>query len=194
MELNVPSSDIELMQRVAAYDSKALEVLYNRYSPLLYTLVKKIVIDKNITEEILSDIFVIIWRKAKFFEFKTGNVYTWLVMLSRNKAVDSIKRKKGTEDLPIYNDEYEENIIIPHLSKDIDVIDIQTALSIKDNFESALNNLTDAQQYVLYLAFYEGLTQNQIAKTLNIPLPTVKSKIETSLTKLRENLVKGETK
>ena len=190
----MPSSDIELMQRVAAYDSKALEVLYNRYSPLLYTLVKKIVIDKNITEEILSDIFVIIWRKAKFFEFKTGNVYTWLVMLSRNKAVDSIKRKKGTEDLPIYNDEYEENIIIPHLSKDIDVIDIQTALSIKDNFESALNNLTDAQQYVLYLAFYEGLTQNQIAKTLNIPLPTVKSKIETSLTKLRENLVKGETK
>ncbi len=189
----MPTSDIELMQRVASYDSKALEVLYNRYSPLLYTLVKKIVTDENFAEEILSDIFVIIWKKVKLFEFKTGNVYAWLVLLSRNKAVDSIKRQNKTEELPLYTDEYEDNFILPNLSNEMDVIDIQTALSIKDNFETALNNLTDAQQYVLYLAFYGGLTQNQIAKKLNIPLPTVKSKIEVALTKLRENLIKGES-
>ena len=192
MDLNVQMSDIELMQRVASYDSKALEVLYNRYSPLLYTLVKKIVVDEKLTEEVLSDIFVIIWRKVKLFDFNTGNVYTWLVFLARNKAVDVLKRTKPHETSIPYSDEYENSFIIPGLSKEMDTIDIQTALSIKDNFEGALNSLTDAQQYVLYLAFYEGLTQNEIAKKLNLPLPTIKSKIATALRKLKDSLVKGE--
>ncbi len=189
----MPTSDLELMQRVASYDSKALEILYNRYSSLLYTLVKKIVTDENLAEEVLSDIFVIIWKKIKLFEIKTGNAYTWLILLARNKAVDTLKRKKDSGTLPPYTDEYEDEVIIPHLSKEIDVIDLQTALSIKDNFETALNNLTDAQQYVLYLAFYEGLSQSEIAKKLNIPLPTVRSKIEVALSKLRVNLIKGES-
>ena len=92
MALNIPSTDIELMQRVVAYDSKALEALYNRYSPILYTLIKKIVTDQNAAEEVLSDVFVIIWRKANLFDFSTGNVYTWVITLTRNKAVDFLKR------------------------------------------------------------------------------------------------------
>ncbi len=189
----MPTSDIELMQRVASYDSKALEVLYNRYSSLLYTLVKKIVSDQELAEEVLSDVFVIIWRKVKKFDFKSGNVYTWLVTLSRNKAIDSLKRKRGDTGIETYTEDYENNFIIPSLSPMIDVLDIQTALSIKDSIESALNNLTDAQQYVLYLAYYEGLTQKEIASKLNIPLPTVKSKIKVTLKNLRENLLKGES-
>lgn len=185
-------SDIELMQRVASYDSKALEVLYNRYSSLLYTLVKKIVAEENLAHEVLSDIFVIIWKKINLFDFKTGNVYTWLVLLSRNKAVDSVNRKLNKE-LPAYSEEYENNFIIPRLSKEIDSMDIRTAISIKENFEGALNSLTDAQQYVLYLAFYEGLTQKEIASKLNVPLPTINSKIEIALKKLRENLLREDS-
>ena len=193
------------MERVSSNDSKALEVLYNRYSSLLYTLVKKIVSDENAAEDILSEIFVIIWRKADQFDLNTGNVYTWLVTLARNKAVDSLKRSRIPEkslpkwqtgesnDFEIYNDAYENKYIIPHLSKMIDPLDLRTAFSIKDDVETALNKLTDAQQYVIYLAYYEGLTQKEIADKLNIPLPTVKSKVKIALSNLRENLIKGES-
>ena len=188
----MPSTDIELLQRVASHDSKALEALYNRYSSLLYTVIKKIVNDEAIAEEVLTDVFVIIWQKVNLFNFDSANVYTWLITLSRNKAIDTLKRINSGEELEQYNDEYENRFIIPHLSPVIDSLDIKTSLNIKDNVERALNKLTDAQQYVLYLAYYEGLTQKGIATRLNIPLPTVKSKIKIALSNLRDNLIKGE--
>ena len=193
MALNIPSTDIELMQRVVAYDSKALEALYNRYSPILYTLIKKIVTDEAAAEEVLSDVFVIIWRKANRFDFSTGNVYTWIISLTRNKAVDYLKHPQVNGTLKQYDDDFENKFILPKLSPAIDQLDIKTALHIKTNVETALNKLTDAQQYVIYLAYYEGLTQKEIAEKLNIPLPTVKSKIKIALGNLRDNLIKGES-
>jgi RNA polymerase sigma-70 factor (ECF subfamily) len=205
LALNISSTDIELMQRVASNDSKALEVLYNRYSSLLYTLIKKIIGEEKTAEDILSEIFVIIWRKSDQFDLKTGNVYTWLVTLARNKAVDTLRRMRIAEkrlpkrqtgeiqEMEIYNDVYENKYIIPHLSEYIDPLDLRTAFSIKDDVEAALNKLTDAQQYVIYLAYYEGLTQKEIAQKLNIPLPTVKSKIKIALGNLKENLLKGDS-
>ncbi len=193
MALSAPSTDIELMQRTSNYDSKALEALYNRYSSLLYTLIKKIVGDETAAEEVLSGIFAIIWKKANYFDFSTENVFTWLVTLARNKAVDTLKRSKENNNLEAYTDEFEIKYILPHLSPSIDSLDIKTALNLKENVEIALNKLTDAQQYVIYLAFYEGLTQKEIAEKLNIPLTTVKSKIKIALSNLKENLIKGES-
>ena len=205
MALNISFTDIELMQRVSSNDSKALEVLYNRYSSLLYTLIKKIVGEEKAAEDILSEIFVIVWRKVDQFDINTGNVYTWLVTLARNKAVDTLRRSRIAEkqtparktgeihEIEIYNDTYENKYIIPNLSNYIDPLDLRTAFSIKDDVEAALNKLTDAQQYVLYLAYYEGLSQKEIAEKLNIPLPTVKSKIKIALINLKENLVKGDS-
>ena len=193
MAIKMPSTDIELLQRVASHDSKALEALYNRYSSLLYTVIKKIVNDEAVAEEVLTDIFVIIWRKVNLFNFGTAGVYTWLITLARNKAVDALKRSTKESDAGEYTEEYEDRFIVPHLSPEIDPLDIKTALNIKDNVERALNRLTDAQQYVLYLAYYEGLTQKEIATRLNIPLPTVKSKIKIALSNLRDNLIKGES-
>jgi len=189
---NANLSDIEIMKRVSSYDSKALEILYNRYSPLLYTLIKKTVKEKELAEEILTEVFVIVWRKIQLFDVYKGNVYTWLVTLARNKVVDTLRRSRGS-NLPEYNDEYEDEFIIPKLSKNIDPLDVKTALSIKDSFEVALNRLTDAQKYVLYLAFYEGFTQREIAEKLNIPYSTVKSKIKIASTNLKEFLLKGDS-
>jgi RNA polymerase sigma-70 factor, ECF subfamily len=189
---NANLSDIEIMKRVSSYDSKALEILYNRYSPLLYTLIKKTVNDKELAEEILTEVFVIIWRKIQLFDVYKGNVYSWLVILARNKVVDTLRRSRGNK-LPEYTDEYEDEFIIPKLSKNIDPLDVKTALSIKDSVETALNRLTDAQKYVLYLAFYEGFTQSEIAEKLNIPYSTVKSKIKIASTNLKEFLLKGDS-
>ena len=192
MSVITPSTDSELMQRVSANDSKALEALYNRYSPLLYTLIKKIVVNEETAKEVLSDVFVIIWRKIDFFDLQTNDAYAWLITLTRNKAVDALKRSKTPSEVDSYTEEYENENIIPPLSPSIDPLDLKTAMNLKDSVEAALNKLTDAQKFVIYLAYYEGLTEKEIAARLKIPVPTVKSKIKIALTNLKDNLIKGD--
>jgi RNA polymerase sigma factor (sigma-70 family) len=182
------ATDSELMQRVCNKDSKALEALYNRYSPVLYTLIKKVVDDEEIAQDILSDVFVIIWRKAVLFELTSNDVYAWLVTITRNKAVDNIKRLRNSSEVVLYNDEYENKNIIPSLSKIIAPLDLETANNIRDSMEEAFSKLTNTQQYVISLAYYKGLTQNEIAEQLNIPVSTVKAKIKIALSNLKENL------
>jgi len=184
-------ADIELFQKISNRDSKALESLYDRYSPVLYTLVKRIVVDKEVAEEILADIFVIIWQKSSMFNINSGNLYSWLINLSRNKALDFIRREKSliTDE---YNDEYENVFIIPTISTLIPSNDLDKTFSNREKIYSAVHNLTEAQQYVLSLAYYDGLTESEIAKKLNIPLLTVKSKIRVALNSVKENLAKEE--
>ncbi|PJB00614.1 MAG: hypothetical protein CO128_00060 [Ignavibacteriales bacterium CG_4_9_14_3_um_filter_30_11] len=189
MAINSNLTDSDLMLRVANYDSKALEVLYDRYSPLLYTLIKKIVEKKVLAEEVLIEVFAIIWRKIELYDSEKNNAFTWLVSIARNKAVDVVRRKKGGAGNINYSEEFENRFIIPRLSQTIDPLDLNTASSISGNVETALNNLTDAQQYVLYLAYYEGLTHQQISERLNIPLQTVIAKIKIAANNLRENLL-----
>ena len=181
-------SDIELMSKVADQDSNALEELYDRYSTVLYTLIRKIVVDKSIAQEVLEELFITVWQKKEKISFTGNNVYTWLISFARNKAVDRKRRKESVENYPEYTDDYEERFILPQLSKFIEPLDLSTAISAKDKFEEALSKLTDAQKFVLYLAYYEGKTQGEIAAQLNIADSTVKSKIQLSLSKLQQNL------
>ena len=181
------------MKKVASYDSKALEALYNRYSTVLYTVIKTIVSDQKLAEEVLSDVFVIIWRKINYFDFKQGNVYTWLITLARNKAVDTIRMKRAGVETQQQSDEYENKFIIPVLKSDGTSLELKDALTRTLNMQKAMEDLTDAQQYVIQLAYFEGLTETEIASKLNIPVTTVKSKIRIALTNLRENLSKGYT-
>lgn len=185
-------SEIQIMSKVGDYDSKALEELYDRYSPILDPLIKKIVEDKTKAEEVLTDVFVIVWKCKDLSNILADNVYTWLITLARNKAVDIKRRNENPEGMPEYSGDYENRFIIPRLSKSIDPLDLNKALSVKDNFEEALNKLTDAQKFVLYLAYYEGKSHSEIAKQLNIPVATIKSKIKLSLSNLKQNLVSGE--
>jgi len=189
---NNNNSDKEIILKVAGNDSKALEELYDRYSPVLFTLINKIVQDKSAAEELLSDVFVIIWQKIDQFDSEAGNVYTWMINLARNKAIDFVKRNRNPEEMKEYNDEYENEIIIPHLSSSAEPMNLDKVLSMKDKINDSFNKLTDAQQYVLNLAYYRGYNEEEIARELNIPLPTVKFKISLALGNLNKNLVAEE--
>lgn len=178
-------TDAEIMLKVAGYDSKALELLYDRYAPILYSLIKKIVTDKESAEEILSDVFVIVWRQIDQFDFMTNNIYTWLVTLSRNKAIDFLNRKLG-KSLPEYTDDYEKEFILPKLSPEIHPIELEEVLNNKNRMEKALNSLTDAQRYVLELSYYGGMDQEEIAAKLKIPTVTVKSKLQVAIGNLMQ--------
>jgi len=184
-------SDLELMHEIARFESRALEELYDRYSSLLYTVIKKISPDQISAEQILVEVFVIIWRKANNFNFRSGSVFSWLVTLTRNKAVDSLRRERvANNTVQFYDDDYENYFILPAFPEEMDSLDFKTAVSLKPKVERALTKLTDTQKYVLHLAYYEGYTIDEIADKLNVPIDTVRSKVMTALHSLRDFMVK----
>jgi RNA polymerase sigma-70 factor (ECF subfamily) len=152
-------------------------------------LVKRIVIEKEIAEEILADIFLIIWQKSSMFDINSGNLYSWLISLTRNKALDWIRREKSLI-IDEYNDEYENTFIISNVSSPILSSYLYKTFSRGEKIYSAFHNLTEAQQYVLSLAYYDGLSESEIAAKLNIPLLTVKSKIRVALNTVKDILAK----
>ncbi|MBU0561407.1 MAG: sigma-70 family RNA polymerase sigma factor [Bacteroidetes bacterium] len=183
-------SDIDLLRQISKYDSRALEELYERYSPLLYTLIKKISSDENTANAILVEVFVIVWRKVDKFDFNGGNVFTWMVTLARNRAVDTVRRtRSSSEPLENYNDEYENSHILPILDKKIDSMDLETAMNIKPKMEAALERLTDAQKFVIHLAYYEGYYLDEVSVRLKVPVETVRLKILTALNNLKDFLI-----
>jgi RNA polymerase sigma-70 factor (ECF subfamily) len=179
------------MREIANFESRALEELYDRYAPLLFTVIKKISPDQLTAEQILSEIFVIIWRKVNSFNFRSGSVYSWLVTLARNKAIDSLRRERSSSSTAqFYDDSYEDYFILPTFPSHMDGLDLKTALSLKPKVERSLSKLTDTQKYVLHLAYYEGYTIDEIADKLNVPIETVRNKVMTALHNFRDYMVK----
>ncbi|MBW7843690.1 MAG: sigma-70 family RNA polymerase sigma factor [Ignavibacteriales bacterium] len=182
-------NDIELFKRILNKDSKALEALYDRYSPVLFTFIKRIVNDTAIADGVLADVFVIIWQKTSKLNFEHHNPYAVLINLCRNKALDTLRRAQNIE-LPEYTGDFEDEFILPKLSIHTPQNDLSKILLNREKIQFAIHSLTEAQQYVISLAYYDGLTESDIAAKLNIPLLTVKSKIRVALNSIKENLAK----
>jgi RNA polymerase sigma-70 factor, ECF subfamily len=169
-------TDAEIMLKIAGYDSSASELLYDRYAPMLYSLIKKIIPNQELADKVLSEVFVITLKQIDQFDFKSSDVYTWLVTLTRNKAIDSMKRQRGKEKR-VYTEEFEKEEIIPKLSPEIKAMEFADVTRMRNNVQAAINSLTDAQKSLLDLSYYEGLDENMIAERLKIPVSSVKSKL-----------------
>jgi len=180
-------TDAEIMLKIAGYDSNALELLYDRYSPKLYALIKRIIPNQELAEEVLSEVFVIVLKQIDQFDFKSSDVYTWLVTLTRNKAIDAMKRGQGKEKRK-YTEEYEKEEILPKLSPEIKAIRLSDVVDMREKIQSAFNSLTEAQKLVIELSYYEGLDENIIAERLKIPVSSVKSKLRLANTSLMKQL------
>ncbi len=180
--------DSELMSKIADNDVSAFELIYDRYSPLIYSFIKKIVREQELAENILVDVFKILWNRIDDFDFRTNNVYTWLVTLARNKTMDTLKRKKVNCDLPSYTDEYEKINIIPNLSQEIQPLDIDEVFKMKNTIEEGFDKLTEAQRFVLNLIYFEGMNETEIAEQLHIPAPTVRTKLQVAMGSLFDHL------
>lgn len=189
---NTQTDDVELLKKIAKYESRALEELYNRYSDIVYSLVLKIIGNTSTAEEIVSEIFTIIWKKSYKIDFTIISPYTWIILLSRNRAVDYVQRQRNKYEMDIYTDEYEDKYIIPYLDKGIDKIDLHTAENIKEKFIKSYDELTDAQKLVINQAFFKGYYLEEITQELHIPVETVRAKVMTALFSLQENLLSGE--
>ncbi len=181
-------SDGELVLKIAGYNAQAFEQLFGRYASFLFGLIKKIIADPKLSERVLLNVFAIFWKRIELYDASTNNVFAFLTMLTRNRAIDVLKRMDEHKLSPVYDDNYEIEKIFPKLSPIIKPITLEFALAFSERIKFYKSQLTEVQNLVLNQVLFEGLTDEDISKKLNIPEATVKQKIQTTLSTLMQNL------
>jgi RNA polymerase sigma factor (sigma-70 family) len=182
-------SDQEILVKVGNNDIEGLGILYDRYAPLLIPMIKEIVDDDETAESVLMDSFLIGWKWAEEFDFTVKNVFTWLFLLTRNKAIDTLKRKRGDTDLPEYNDKHEILNILPQLSPKNESLEREYILKQSNEISKIIKSLNEEQKNLFQLFFYKGYDEKGIAEKMGIPGATVKPQIQYIMGILMERLI-----
>jgi RNA polymerase sigma factor (sigma-70 family) len=177
LNLKTTYSEQELVDLLRAQNAQAFSYLYDNYSGALYGIINSIVTDRETANDILQEVFVNIWRKISSYDPDKGRLFTWMLNVARNAAIDKV-RSKAYRDLS-KNQQLPENV------------DVSNELAIAGpkvdeiGLKKLLTNLKPEQKQLIDLSYFQGWTHEEIAKLLNIPLGTVKTRIRTALTLLR---------
>jgi protein TonB len=177
MSENKQTTDSELLLQIVGYNSDAFEKLYNRYSATVYSLIKEIVTNPKLAEKILLNVFSVFLKRIDYYSTNSNDIFTWLTLLARNISIDALKRMKFVEDIPIYSDDYEIEFILPNLSQVISPISLDERDSLGEKIKSYKSHLSEVQNLVLSLVYFEGLNEEEIAKRLSVPYVMVRQKI-----------------
>lgn len=173
--------EIELVAAMGRGSSDALAVLYDRYAPMLTALAVRILRDQAEAEEILQEAFLQAWRQARRYDSTRSSVITWLVLLTRSRAIDRLRSRQVAErTLSAVRDEPATDHTSPTGVRDVFLQERRSRL------RQELARLPEAQREVLELAFFRGLTQREIAEQTGTPLGTVKTRSLLAMKKLRE--------
>jgi RNA polymerase sigma-70 factor (ECF subfamily) len=176
----------KLMKRIKSGDAEALKELYQLYKRLLLGMVISIVKSREEAEGVLQEIFVKIWNNVDSFDANKGNVYSWIVTLARNKAIDRIRSKDYKTQKKAATSIHEPSFTLEgdkHDPLETTIFSNRTKLVKK-----ALHKIPDKQQEVIKIAYYQGFTQSEIAERLDMPLGTVKSRTRQGMIKLKRIL------
>lgn len=173
--------DVELLQAIAAGDEQALARLYDRYRLILFGLTMRILNSRAEAEDVLQETLLQVWRRATDFDPARGKPFTWLVTLTRSRAIDRLRQRAARDRLA-----ESASTLVPDEASDA-VTDTLHAEQ-REIVTRALAQLPEEQREALYLAYYEGLTQSEIAVRLASPLGTVKTRMRSGMMKLRELL------
>lgn len=180
------AADAALVRRMAEGDREAFSQLYDRYSRPLYATALRILNDPTEAEDIVHDVFVSLWTKAAEFDLNRGTAFSWAITLTRNRAIDRVRSRKRRLELLDQSAPSDLNYQTPG-----DRPDLGDELWYKEKAAAvrvAVGELSPDQRSALELAFFGGLTQQEIAAKLKEPLGTVKARIRRGLLKLRNRL------
>jgi RNA polymerase sigma-70 factor (ECF subfamily) len=182
------ASDADLIRRVSAGNPLALEVLYDRYSRVVYSFALRIVGDSQVAEEILQEVFFRAWQQGGSFQSSRGSLITWLLSITHNLSIDEVRRKRRR---PQKADAEEPESILSGLADEGQDVEEEVWLSsLRSTIEVALEQLPAPQREAIELAYFQGLTQREIADRLEEPLGTIKTRMRLGMLKLREQLSK----
>src|SRR5215212_3134346 len=179
-------TDLELMHGIQAEDPEALSQLYDRYNGIIKALILRVIHNEAEADDLLQEIFMEIWNQAKNFSAQKGKPLGWMVTLARRRAIDTLRKKqaytRATERFEAENEQQPHAWIHTSTTEDINLSD--TRLHLKRVLES----LPPLQQHAVELAFFQGMSQREIAANTNTPLGTVKTRLELGLKKIYEGL------
>lgn len=175
------TADIELLKAVARGDEQALAQLYDNYRLILFGLLVRILNSREEAEDVLQEVFLQVWRRAKDFDETRGKPFTWLVTLARSRGIDRL-RSLGARDRIAQASVREASEEISDAASDTFQSERRALVT------SALAQLPEEQKRPLVLAYFDGLTQSEIAVKLEAPLGTVKTRMRAGMIKLRELL------
>jgi RNA polymerase sigma-70 factor (ECF subfamily) len=180
--------DRELMRRIASQEPEALGTLYDHYNKLLFGLLKSIVKKHQEAEDLLQEVFTTIWEKADQFDSERGTPYTWIVSLTRNKAIDRLRSKVYKEQKKQSTSLDDDDVFMPLYSEENNPLENTILADRAKRVYEALQELSEKQRSVIRVAYFEGLTQVEISEEYDIPLGTVKTRMRDGMIKLREIL------
>jgi len=174
LPVNTTYEEQELVALLKAKDNQAFSYLYDNYAGALCGVVKQIVGDMELANDVLQEVFVSIWRKIDTYDASKGRLFTWMLNIARNAAIDKTRSKNYQVGLKVQSfdgNEYNHPVVRPGF----------------DDFglKKQLQKLKDEQRLLVDLSYYQGYTHDQIAKALNIPLGTVKTRLRSALSQLR---------
>jgi RNA polymerase sigma-70 factor, ECF subfamily len=182
-------TDDALMNAVVARDALAFAVLYDRYADLVYSASMRVLMDSQLAEDATQDVFVRLWRRPESFVAERGRFMSWLLSVARNRAVDELRsrgRRMTRETMTI--DPTTESFAVESEDETTDPLKSVQAGEERVLVRGALNSLPADQRLALELAYFSGLTQQEIAVVLRQPLGTVKTRIRLGMQKLRRTL------
>jgi RNA polymerase sigma-70 factor (ECF subfamily) len=178
--------DDTVIKLVVQAQTDALGELYDRYGRLVYSLAFGSTGDRAAAEEITQDVFLRVWQRASQYQADRGKVSTWITGIARNRTIDQFRRRASRPEQ--HSIPWEE--IRPGTEPAANGPAQAAELKIeRQRVCDALAELPTAQKEVLALAYFKGLTQDQIAEALGLPLGTVKTRVRLGMQKLRERLV-----
>lgn len=175
------TDDTELLHATACGDERAFAALYDRYSPILFGLLLRILHDRPEAEDVLQEVFLQIWQRASSFDAERGRPFTWLVTLARSRAIDRL-RATGSRERTAQAAAVE--AVEPVGDAERDALRSEQSEVVR----GALAAIPEEQRRALLLAYFEGLSQTEIAARLDQPLGTVKTRMRSGMMKLRESL------
>ncbi len=182
-KLAIEAEEGELFERLLQQDLRAFETLYDRYSSLVYSTALRIVSDPSTAEDVMQEVFLRLWRRPENYVPQRGRFVIWILSVTRNRAIDELRtrgRRLKRETLPSWNVEDS----LSAVSSDDPAGDVQ----LNDERRiiiRALAKLPPEQRQPIELAYFRGLTQQEIANLLHQPLGTVKTRIRLGMQKLK---------
>lgn len=182
-EVDQITEDAQLLRRIAAADQTALAELYDRHSAILYSVAVKILQDEKEAEDVLQEVFLQIWEKATAFDTARGSALGWTATLARNKSIDRLRSRQRRDRFMVYSPD--ENQASEPFDATEHPLFAREQMSL---IRAVVGSLPAEQQTAIRLAFFEGLTHEEIAARLTTPLGTIKARIRRGMLHLRAEL------
>ncbi len=175
-------SDAELVERLRRRDPQALAELYDRFGRVAYSLILRVVRDAAITEDLVQETFLRVWNRIHSLDAEKGSIGPWLLAVARNRAIDYLRSTAGRERNVLGLDETEHPALYRDMEPDILMSDKTRRV------KAAMEKLSPNHRQVMELAYFEGLSQAEMAERMGQPLGTVKTWVRTALKSLRDEL------